>query len=227
MVAKNYFESLEREFQRNANQKNAFFMKKYMKDKFEYFGIKTPKRRELLKAFLKEFGKPSNEDLKKYIKYLWNKPQREFQYAALNLLDNSKKYIYRELIDFLEYLITTKSWWDTVDGIASNHVGLLFSKFPELIKPYTEKWMNSGNIWLQRTVILFQLKYKEKTDEKLLYKYIKELSSADEFFIQKAIGWTLREYSKTNPESVEKFIGINKLAPLSVREGMKIINKQK
>jgi len=227
MVAKRYFESLESEFQRNANQENAFFMKKYMKDKFDYYGIKTPKRRELLNGFLKKCGKPSNEDLKKCIKYLWNKPQREFQYAALNLLDNSKKYFDRELIDFIEYLITTKSWWDTVDGIASNHVGLLFSKFPELIKPYTNKWMKSENMWLQRTTILFQLKYKNDTDEKLLYKYIISLSGSKEFFIQKAIGWALREYSKTNPESVEKFIGENKLATLSVREGMKIINKPK
>ncbi|MCK5077528.1 MAG: DNA alkylation repair protein, partial [Calditrichia bacterium] len=120
----------------------------------------------------------------------------------------------------------TKSWWDTVDFIATNLVGPLFEKYSELIIPYTKKWMDSGNIWLQRTSILFQLKYKEKTDFKLIIGFIQQCSSSNEFFIQKAIGWILREYSKTDASTVIEFVKNNKLAPLSEREALKWLKNQ-
>lgn len=72
---------------------------------------------------------------------------------------------------------------------------------------------------------MFQLKYKERTDEKLLFDYILRSADSDEFFIQKAIGWALREYSKTNPQAVRQFIGEHELKPLSRREGLKILLK--
>ena len=102
----------------------------------------------------------------------------------------------------------------------------MFTNYPELIVPFTEKWMTSGNMWLQRTAILFQLKYKSQTDTELLFKYIIALDGSKEFFINKAIGWALREYSKTNPDIVIKFVTGHKLAPLSKREALKVINKK-
>ena len=113
-----------------------------------------------------------------------------------------------------------------MDGIASWLVGEHFKRFPKLIKPYTEKWMKSGNMWLQRTVILFQLGYKDKTDVKLLFKNIKKCMDSKEFFIRKAIGWALREYSKTNAQAVINFVENNELAPLSKREALKWLKNQ-
>ena len=122
-------------------------------------------------------------------------------------------------------MIITKSWWDTVDRIASRLVGFYFREHKELIEPYTEKWMYYGNMWLQRTALLFQLKYKKETDTDLLFGYIQALAESPEFFIQKAIGWALREYSKTAPKTVKQFVDSTLLAPLSKREALKIINK--
>jgi 3-methyladenine DNA glycosylase AlkD len=144
----------------------------------------------------------------------------------MNLINKFIKKMDKKYIDFLENLILKKSWWDTVDYLSAKFVGYVFKKNPELINPYTEKWMKSGNIWLHRSALLFQLKYKADTDEKLLYKYCIELSGSKEFFIRKAIGWTLREYSKTNPESVIKFIKTSELSNLSIKEGLKYINTQ-
>ncbi len=103
-------------------------------------------------------------------------------------------------VDLYEYLILTKSWWDTVDYLAARMVGTHFQKFPTITKDYTEKWMDSENMWLQRTAILFQLGYKKNTDLKLLTNYIERLLGSKEFFINKAIGWILREYSKTDAQ---------------------------
>lgn len=133
----------------------------------------------------------------------------------------------KERIDLYEYLIVNKSWWDTIDYSASNLVGVHFQKFPELIQPYTEKWMDSGNMWLQRTSLLFQLKYKKATDLELLTDYIHQLQGSKEFFINKAIGWILREYSKTNAAWVVDFVNSNQLAPLSHREALKWLNRKR
>jgi len=217
--------SLENIFSQNANPENASYMKKYMKDKFEYFGIQAGARRELTKSFLKKDGLPPIDNLEELAKKLWNKPQREFQYFGVELIEKYIKRLNKNSLSLIEFLITNKSWWDTVDGIATKIVGGLFRNSPDLIIPVTEKWMSSGNMWLQRTAILFQLKYKTKTDTDLLFKYINALDGSKEFFINKAIGWALREYPKTNPVLVIKFVTSHNLVPLSKREALKVINK--
>lgn len=93
-------------------------------------------------------------------------------------MDNKfKKHAEVEDIEQIEYMITKKSWWDTVDHIASNHVGGYMKKFPEQIPLYIDKWLNTDNIWLNRSAILFQLKYKKQTDFDLLQAIIKRCLS--------------------------------------------------
>jgi len=125
-----------------------------------------------------------------------------------------------------QFLIINKSWWDTVDYIASNLVGPYFRIYPEKIAPVTSHWMESRNMWLQRTCLLFQLKYRGDTDTGLLTGFIEQLKDSKEFFIRKAIGWSLREYSKTNPEFVISFVRNNHLSGLSEREALKWIQRK-
>lgn len=211
--------SLQSILEENRNEDNAIQMESYMRNKFSFLGLKSQARRQLSKNFIRDLN--FNNEIELTIKMLWGKQEREYQYIAVDYLIRNKKYLQEDHISLLEYLITTKSWWDTVDAIASHLVGTLFQNFPHLIKKHGGKWLQSNNIWLKRTMILFQLKYKENTDEKLLYLTIKQLQHIDEFFIQKAIGWALREYSKTNPQSVVNFIKSNDLSNLAKREGLK------
>jgi 3-methyladenine DNA glycosylase AlkD len=127
----------------------------------------------------------------------------------------------------LEFYITEKSWWDSVDSIVPSSLGSYFIKYPEQIEHYIPKWVNSNNIWLQRAAILFQLKYKNKTDVIMLFSIVEQLKGGKEFFVNKAIGWALREYSKTNPLLISDFVLNQKLSNLSQREALKIINKNK
>lgn len=214
--------TLQQTFEANRNHENAVHMEKYMRDQFPFIGLKSQERRKLSREFMKE-TKFDAQSIKQLITSMWELPEREYQYVAVDYLVKHKKRLKEQHIDLIEYLIITKSWWDTVDALASHVVGELFSKYPHLITKRGEKWLNSKNIWLQRTMILFQLKYKEETDEELFYSIIKKLKEIDEFFIQKAIGWALREYSKTNPESVRQFIHNENLSNLAVREGSKYI----
>ncbi|MFC1476619.1 DNA alkylation repair protein, partial [Fibrobacterota bacterium] len=184
----NYVNKLSETFSPHANTKNAIPMKRYMKDKFEFFGIQSKLRRELQREFMKKDNLPALDQVEEIVKELWELPQREFQYFAMELLEKYVKKVDKEIVSLFEYMIVTKSWWDTVDMIAARLVGPLFSRFNELIVPYTEKWMYYGDMWLQRSAILFQLKYKKETDTELLFNYIQALSDSREFFIQKAIG---------------------------------------
>lgn len=223
----NYIQSLRIAFQENANFEIAAQQKAYMRNQFEYFGIKSPEQKTIRRDFLKQHGLPEIDDLESLVRELWSQPEREFQYFAMMLTD---KYINKTDADFitvLEFMICTKSWWDTVDYIAAVLVGKHFKRFPEQIPAYTEKWMASGNFWLQRTALLFQLKYKKSTDLKLMFDLIKRLAHMDEFFIRKAIGWVLREYSKTDPETIIKFVEHNELKPLSKKEALKVIERKK
>ena len=227
MNATEFIEGIDNLFSANANSTEGELMSKYMRYKFEFWGIKSPQRKELQKQFLKEKPLLEIENLQEVIIGLWELPQREYQYFAMEIMKQLIKEQDSDFIDFIETLIKSKSWWDTIDFLAPNLIGNLFERYPEKREYYIEKWMNSGNFWLQRTCLIFQLRYKEKTDFKLLQQLIIRLSSEQEFFIRKAIGWSLREYSKREPKRVEEFIKNTELSRLSTTEGMKFIKKQK
>ena len=208
-------------FEKNANLSQAAPMKKYMRDQFEYLGIKTPQSAALQKEFYANYGLPEVIELDSILRELWSLPQREFQYVGLGLLDKLEKELPAKFIKTIEYLIVTKSWWDTVDTLASHTVGTHFRRFPEVREKYLPKWRNSKNIWLRRTAILFQLNYKGETDFQLLCDIVGENLDSKEFFINKAIGWALRQYARVDPNAVRKFVKSTPLHPLSQREAMK------
>ncbi len=208
-----------------ADASTADGQKAYMRHQFDFYGIKTPVRKGIQKVLFRKGFLPSREDLPEVIKRLWQKEERENQYIAQEL---AKKFIRMPVPDDIllyEYMITHKSWWDTVDFIAINLVGPYFREFPEKRDPVTERWMDSGNIWLQRSVLLFQLKYKKDLDTEFLAMTVGQLLGSKEFFINKAIGWILREYSKTDGDWVKKFAETTPLQPLSKKEALRLLQK--
>ena len=216
-----YVASLKTLFEQNADPSQAAPMKKYMRDQFEYLGIKTPKNVALQKEFFEEHGFPKLSELELVLRDLWSLPQREFQYVAVGLLGRFNKELPAKFIKTIEYMLVTKSWWDTVDSIAGGTVGVHFRRFPDVRAKYLAKWRASDNFWLRRTAILFQLNYKKDTDFDLLCEIICENLDSREFFINKAIGWSLRQYARVDPKAVTKFVKSTTLHPLSRREAMK------
>ncbi|WP_459501634.1 DNA alkylation repair protein [Bacillus sp. C1] len=218
-----FVEALQQHFVTHQNPQKAEPMARYMKNHFPFLGIQTPERRKLLREVIQVHNLPEKEDFQLIIRELWSLPEREFQAVALDLLQKYKKHLNETHIPFLEELITTKSWWDSVDGIVPTFLGSIFLQHPESIPTYIPKWIASENIWLQRSAILFQLKYKKQMDEELLFSIIGQLNTSKEFFVQKAIGWVLREYAKTSPKVVWEYVQTHELAPLSKREAIKHI----
>lgn len=223
-----YVDKIKSQFSQNYDIENAFYMKKYMKNRFEFYGIKSPLRKELSKPFLKKENLPNITEINSIIKELWREPQRELQYFAMDLLSKYSKQLKDEDYTIFEYMIINKSWWDTVDYISAVLVGNHFKIYCALGRTIPSKWILSNNMWLNRSAILFQLKYKQNTDENILFNFILKHSNSKEFFLRKAIGWALREYSKTKPQAVIEFVQKNesKLSGLSKREALKRINKK-
>jgi 3-methyladenine DNA glycosylase AlkD len=210
-------------FKNKANAEKALGMEKYMKNLFPFLGISSPERKLICKELLAKKNLPEKSEAINFSKILWNKKEREFQYVAMDLLDKYKKQLEVDDIVWIEKLIVTKSWWDTVDILATHLAGEYFKKHTNKIDLITNQWNNSDNIWLQRSSLLFQLKYKQNTNVFLLENYILNLKESKEFFIRKSIGWILREYSKTNPAWVIQFLQKNELSNLSVREASKYL----
>ena len=204
-----------------ANPDDAGAMKAYMKNKFEFLGVKTPARRKLAKAFFKQ-QTDSVVDWN-FINEAWNNLYRELQYAALDYLESRKKLLTPSDLPRLKKLAQTKSWWDTIDFL-DRLVGSIIARFPET-KEIILAWSCDEDIWLRRLAINHQLLRKEETDTELLENILVNNLGQTEFFINKAIGWALRDYSKTNPDWVRDFIERCRaeMVALSIREGSKYL----
>ena len=212
---------LVKELKAVANPDDAVAMKAYMKNKFEFLGVKTPARRKLAKTFFKQ-QTDSVIDWN-FINEAWNNPYRELQYASLDYLESRKKLLIPSDLSHLKKLAQTKSWWDTIDFL-DRLVGSIIARFPET-KEIILAWSRDEDIWLRRLAIDHQLLRKEETDTELLEKILVNNLGQTEFFINKAIGWALRDYSKTNPNWVKDFIERHRaeMAALSIREGSKYL----
>jgi len=213
---------LEKAFYENSNTENAVAMSKYMKNNFKFFGIKTVERRQILKKLWKENQQIVSLKAREIALELFQKQQREFHYCAIEILiqELSQKYI-KEDIQLIEKLIITNSWWDSVDFLAKYLLGNYLLQFSEETDSVILKFSNTENMWLNRSAILFQLGYKEKTNFEVLKSVCEKHKTSTEFFVQKAIGWALREYAKTNPEAVKDFVSIVNLKKLSEKEALK------
>jgi len=213
-------EALSALFNQHANPTNAIAMNAYMKDIAPYYGVKTDLRRSIQKDVPATWH-PDWVCLQGFVLACWQQPQREWQYCGLEALMQHKKLWKPDAIDLIAQLITTKSWWDTVDTLASNHCGWYFKKHPEQMKHYIQSWIESNNMWLNRTAIIFQLKYRDKTNTNILRQSITPHLASKEFFLQKAIGWALRQYARTDELWVRTFVAHHELKPLSKREALK------
>jgi 3-methyladenine DNA glycosylase AlkD len=211
-----------RAFEEHENVEAAVKMKAYMRGQYEYFGISSPVRKDICKLVYSEHGVP--DDAVELAKLLFSQPEREFHYVGQELLMKCKKRWKEHHIEDIEWFITTNSWWETVDHLASNVVGAYFKKWPDGKSEVMKRWNASDNMWLVRTSIIFQLKYKDEVDTLLLEQCILPHTDDKEFFIRKAIGWALRQYSRYNPEWVMAFVKRTKMQPLSEKEALRLLN---
>lgn len=221
-----YIKGIEQIYRSHTDREQAIPMEKYMKNKFAFFGIPSPDRKAINRAYIQKHGLPEVVQLPALIKTAYKNPHRELHYFIMGVTFKLQKKLPEDFIAIAKYMIINKSWWDTVDFIAAKIVGGLVKSYPDLVNVMDE-WIEDENMWLQRTAILHQLKYKADTDQKRLFQYCKRCASSNEFFIRKAIGWSLREYSKTNAKAVIEFVEKTDLSNFSKKEALKWLERKK
>ncbi len=221
------FSQLYKAFEKHSDSDVAQWMHRYMRGLFDFYGIKQPLRHKIQKNYWQTYGYPSINGLDIALDLLWSHPKREAQYTAMDLIGIFIDRVDIKFINTLQKLITTKSWWDTVDILAAKYVYMFFERFPEVEDKFFSIWLAANDIWLNRTAIIYQLRRKIKTDTDKLAQAILQHKDNPEFFIQKAIGWALREYSKTDKDFVIQFVEKYDLSQLSRREALRYLNRKK
>ncbi|MEV0321724.1 DNA alkylation repair protein [Streptomyces sp. NPDC050658] len=194
----------------------------YMKDVAPFLGLPTPLRRTLSRTVLAGTPRPDEADCTAIALRCWRLPEREYQYFAVDYLRRHVRRCSSGFLPVARHLVTTVSWWDTVDLLAAHVVGGLVAADPRLTADM-DAWIEDENLWVARTALLHQLRHKEATDAARLFAYCERQAEHPDFFVRKAVGWCLREYAKTDPDAVRAFVERQRgrLAPLSVREALK------
>lgn len=204
----------------SAQPERAPAMRAYMREQFDFLGIPTPARRKASASFIRDAATLDASALLALAQALWDQPEREFQYVAVDLLDKHGKRLEPDSLPALEALASSKPWWDTVDGLASWVVGGLVRRHRHL-QARMDQLAGVPDPWLRRVAILHQLGWKQDTDRRRLFHYCTANAADTEFFIRKAIGWALREYAYTDADAVRVFVTHTPLSPLSRREALK------
>ncbi|HMY85035.1 MAG TPA: DNA alkylation repair protein [Saprospiraceae bacterium] len=220
MTPEIWISELQSQLAGHRNQANAVHIIRYLKGQFGSFGIKQGERRLIVKPFIKNARIFDTQALTILLELLWQNEEREFQYTGMELLDTYRKKFGKDIKKPLEQALTEKSWWDTVDFLATHTAGRSYQD-GMLTTDDLYAWNSSGNIWLIRTSILTQLKYKSSTDWEMLQQFILPHLLHKDFFIRKGIGWALREYAKTEPARVRSFVEHHEMSGLSRREALK------
>ena len=217
---------LRTELELAADESRAPDMERYMRDQFEFIGVSAVGRRHAMQAALVGFKKPDADELVSLTRDLWNEPEREFQYVACDLLVKWNSVLPATFVGKdAEWFITHKSWWDSVDSIRAT-VGALVIRHPELESTMFE-WIESKNMWLVRSALIHQLTKKNFSSEDRLFALCERRASDSEFFIAKAVGWALRDYSHRNPKAVTAFVeAYPELSALAKREALKAIKRK-
>ena len=198
-------------------------MARYMKTADPFYGVQKPARKVILREMLQRFPIESAAVYEASVGALWEQPHREEKYLALSVASTLTKFIEFDRLDLYRNLITEGAWWDFVDEVAAKCVGQVWMQERTRTTPIMRRWVESDDLWLRRTAIIGQLKHKEATDAPTLFDFCLRRAWEPEFFIRKAIGWALREYAKTAPDRVTRFVleYEDRLSRLSFREATK------
>jgi 3-methyladenine DNA glycosylase AlkD len=215
--------SISAQLHSSADPVKAQGMSAYMRNQFEFLGIATPLRRNTVNNTLKRYSTPSEQEIIDLARTLHELPQREFQQAGVDALIYHRKLIGPAFIgEPAEFFITHKSWWDSVDAL-NPLIRRLVQRHSDCV-PVMYQWITSEDKWIVRSALTHQLTLKAQTDPERLAQFCSLRARDTEFFIAKAVGWALRDYSHSHPQWVQHFIDTHpELSPLARREALKVI----
>lgn len=221
-----FIKTLKNTLKPSANPSHAVQQQAYMKSAMPFLGIRKPDLAKLVAPLIKAHNPRSNEEYRSILLETFSQAEyREEWYVALAYARHHKHYINADNIDLYIKMIRYAQWWDITDEVAAHLIGTALAGNHDLLKTMLKQWIVDECFWIRRTALLAQLNYKKKTDFMLLVNLILTVNHEKEFFIRKAIGWALRELSKTDANLVRSWVEDHKkqLSYLSYSQALKRI----
>lgn len=217
---------LRAELQAASNPDDAAAMRAYLKTDMPMFGVKKPVLKQIFREAKGRFKPGGEARWREQVQALWAQPEREWKYLALSWARQRRAFIHRDQLDLFERMVREGAWWDLVDEIAVHLIGEVVRKERAAMVPVLRTWLADPHVWIRRTALLAQLKHRDQTDADFLFEGCARLAPESSFWIRKAIGWALREYSRTDPEAVHAFVAAHEaqLSGLSKREALRRLN---
>ena len=211
------------ELRRLADPAKAPAMAAYMKTAQAFYGVPSPQRATIFSEMRRRFAPADQKSYARNVLALWKLPHREERYSAIAYARQYPQFVTPASMPLYERMIREGAWWDFVDEIAVNLTGTVLLKYRDESRVTVERWIDDRDMWIRRTALISHLKHKAETDADQLFDHCLRRAHETEFFIRKAIGWALREYSKTEPRAVKSFLTKNRkrLSNLSYAEGSK------
>lgn len=181
-------------------------MAAYLKTDMPFYGVQKKELTAVYREMKRRFPIDDDASYRGAIVDLWSRPHREEKYLAISVARYNTRFVTSDHIDLYRRLIVEGAWWDLVDDVAINCVGIVHLKERLRMEPIIEGWIDDEFMWLRRTALISPLKHKAETDYETLFDHCLRRAHEKEFFIRKAIGWTLRQYARTEPERVRDFL---------------------
>jgi 3-methyladenine DNA glycosylase AlkD len=208
-----------------AAPKNVPAMQAYLKTDMPFYGVANPVRMPIFREMVKQFPPANRREYEAGVRSLWRLPNREEKYAAIHYAYCQKAFVSPASLLLYEKMVREGGWWDLVDFLVCKLISPLYLAERAALRPVVNRWIDDEYLWIRRTAILAHYCHKQATDERQLFRHSLRRASETEFFIRKAIGWALRQYSYAQPEAVKRFLSDNraKLSGLSFREGAKAL----
>lgn len=203
-----------------ADPAKARAMRAYMKAEMPFYGVQKPARAPIARRLVAAFPPGDRDEYEALVLALWGLPHREEKYLALHVARHFQRYVDPDSLPLYRRLIVEGAWWDLVDEVATHLVRHLVTAHPGPAWAEVDPWIEADDLWLRRSAIICQVGAKERTDRDRLFSFCAARAGEADFFIRKAIGWALRDYARTDPEAVARFVTTHRdrLSPLSYRE---------
>lgn len=219
-------ERIRHELAASGDPDRAVQQQRYMKSALPFHGVSMPDVRRIVRSALRDHPIDDQRDLVRTVTQLWDEvTHREQWYAALGILRAPRHRPLRDghLLHLYDHLVVTGCWWDVVDDVATHCLRELLVREPAELGELMRSWSIDEHLWRRRASLVCQVGAKGDTDLGLLHDVVVANVGDSDFFVRKGIGWALRDYSRTDPEWVRRFVAANEtvMSPLSVREATK------
>ena len=210
---------------KRAEGERAYLKSDLIDDDRVHLGVATPACRRIVRQELRALGAVTHDELLYMVGSLWDRPEFEFKRAATEMAHIRSEMFTPDDLDQVLTWMRRAQTWALIDEWAPRVVGRLLDNYPSEVGPVLDRWSVDDDFWIRRSSLLSMLISLRRGEGEFdrFGRYADAMMGETEFFIRKAIGWTLRDMSRRRPIEVAEFIRprVGAMSGLTFREAVR------